>query len=94
MTTLYRDRRGHSNVDHPNATHQWPNAAIGVARVRITGGAMPETVHALPPLALCEEEWRQIGYAMHWLPRPRLGRGSGDDAATLRRFAAQMGVEA
>ncbi len=60
-------KRGHSNVYTKEITRQ-PN---GKARIPISGGASVHGVKELPPLALDQEEWQEIGEAMGWIQSDR-----------------------
>lgn len=66
-------KRGHSNVK-PEKTAPWVDKytekADGIAKIPLCGGATFQTVNELPPLALRESEWRQIGEKMGWI-RPK-----------------------
>lgn len=62
-------KRGHSNVKVEQTT-EWrtfdPECAPGVARIPISGGASVTSCREFPPLALRENEWREIGRKMGW----------------------------
>lgn len=62
-------KRGHSNV-YPNQTQPYSKDLPEVAKIPLCGGASVSTVKTLPPLALREEEWREIGQRMNWTFTP------------------------
>ena len=66
-------KRGHSNVKSEKTTpwvDKYTPASAGIAKIPLSGGATFQTVNELPPLALRESEWRQIGVKMGWI-RPK-----------------------
>lgn len=62
-------KRGHSNV-RAEKTCSWETidkkVDAGIARIPLDGGSSPSTCKELPPLALREEEWQEIGRRMGW----------------------------
>lgn len=62
-------KRGHSNI-YPNQTRPFSADLPDVAKIPLCGGSSVFTVKELPPLALREEEWREIGQRMNWTVEP------------------------
>jgi hypothetical protein len=63
---------GHSNV-HADKAERWYDghgiiqSSPDIARIPIEGGATVVTTRPLPPLALKQREWIEIGIKMGWL---------------------------
>ena len=64
MNIMHKKPRGHSNV-YANETQAYPDLP-GVACIPMVGGSRVDTCRPLPPLAMCAEEWNEIGRIMGW----------------------------